>query len=928
MLTGKKLGRYNIREKIGAGGMGEVYLATDEKLNRSVALKVLLPEFCCDEERVERFKLEAKAASALNHPNIITIHEIDQFDEQLFIATEFVDGETLRDLIEKGELSQIDSIKIAEQVADALAVAHESHIVHRDIKPENIMIRRDGYAKILDFGLAKPLQHLAQSASGEEATVQMIKTQPGMVMGSVRYMSPEQARGKSTDERTDVWSLGVVLYEMLSGKNPFEGETTSDSLAALIYVEPMPLKDIPEELQRIMRKALKKKADERYQSIKDFALDLRDLRADIEHDSAEHKLNNLTRAINTARHDTSENKTLIHRTLSADNDTAAQASKWSKTQINTTSAGKNRWLMPLGLIALVAVLGMTAWHVVPKYFGNNAPKFQSISIDQLTNQGNSFTSAISPDGKLVAFVNVQDGRQSLVVRQIATETTLEVVPPSFQGFYQPTFTPDGNFIYYVTEDKGIGTLFQVSSLGKDSKKILLDVDSPVTFSPDGKKLAFIRHDPTEGGDTVFVANNDGTNLEPFLHTKDVGYDKFTAVAWSPDGEEMMVGVMKLAGEPVQKMKVATVGIKDKRLELLGENGWYKSNSFQWMKDNSGLVFTGKANSEGTMQVWFQSFPDGALKQITNDTSDYASLSISADGNAIIANKIDTISSIWSLASGSKDLKQIADESKTLIGEGISQMPDGRILFSRKTGKEVNIFAMKESDGGEKQLTKDSGNNMFPAASPSGKYIVFSSNRKGAYSVWRMDADGNNPLQLTNFAEGMDGEPQISGDGESVIFFRQKNDGSRANIMKVSINGGEASPVLPESAASTIFPRISFDGKQLAFVSFTYDSKTSSFEDSIKIVDLNGDKPLQNEKQVSLPSTNNYQWSPDGKALTYVNRAGIDNLWNISITDKKETPLTDFKSGNLSRFAWSRDGKRLFIIRGIVSSDLILIKNKN
>src|SRR5687768_7679046 len=222
MLTGAKLSRYEIREKIGAGGMGEVYLAHDEQLERMVALKVLLPEFCCQLDRVNRFKLEARAASALNHPNIITIHEIGEADERVFIATEFVDGETVREKIESGKLTLLDSIKIAEQVADALSVAHQANIVHRDIKPENIMIRRDGYVKILDFGLAKTI--LQPTVGAEDKTLQLVQTQAGMVMGSVRYMSPEQARGKEIDQRSDIWSLGVVLYEMVTRKNPFAGE--------------------------------------------------------------------------------------------------------------------------------------------------------------------------------------------------------------------------------------------------------------------------------------------------------------------------------------------------------------------------------------------------------------------------------------------------------------------------------------------------------------------------------------------------------------------------------------------------------------------------------------------------------------------------------------------------------------------------------
>jgi len=272
-----KLGRYEIRKKIGAGGMGEVYLATDNQLERNIALKVLPAEFCCDAERVRRFKQEARAASALNHPNIITIHEIGEVEDRLFIATEFIEGETLREKIRKNDLSVYESVRIAEQIVAGLSVAHQAHIIHRDIKPENIMIRSDGYAKILDFGLAKLVDKTTEMLDAEAETRAQVNTRPGMVMGSVSYMSPEQARGRKIDGRTDIWSLGVVLYEMLTGKNPFVGETVSDSLAALIHVEPKPL-DVnrPVDLQRIVRKTLQKDTDKRYQTVKDLLIDLED----------------------------------------------------------------------------------------------------------------------------------------------------------------------------------------------------------------------------------------------------------------------------------------------------------------------------------------------------------------------------------------------------------------------------------------------------------------------------------------------------------------------------------------------------------------------------------------------------------------------------------------------------------------------------
>ena len=284
--VGRRLGRYEIRTLLGVGGMGEVYLAQDTQLLRSVALKLLPPDFTRNAERLRRFKQEALAASALNHPNILTIHEIGAAGGTDFIVTEFIDGISLRELMAKQPVAISQVLDICTQIASALAAAHAAGIVHRDIKPENVMVRRDGYVKVLDFGLAKLTQIPGPGINSEASTVQVVQTDPGKIMGTAKYMSPEQARGFEVSEQTDIWSLGVILYELAAGRAPFEGQSGTDVLASILTAEPVPLQryspGIPGELQRIVRKALRKDPEERYQLAKELALDLKNLRREME----------------------------------------------------------------------------------------------------------------------------------------------------------------------------------------------------------------------------------------------------------------------------------------------------------------------------------------------------------------------------------------------------------------------------------------------------------------------------------------------------------------------------------------------------------------------------------------------------------------------------------------------------------------------
>jgi eukaryotic-like serine/threonine-protein kinase len=928
MQTGAKLSRYEIRKKIGSGGMGEVYLAHDEQLDRLVALKVLLPEFFSNQERIQRFKLEARAASALNHPNIITIYEIGEETEKLFIATEYVDGVTVREKIAAGKLTLLDAIKIAEQVADALAVAHEAHIVHRDIKPENIMIRRrDGYVKILDFGLAKPT--FRHPAGAEDKTLKLVQTQAGMVIGSVRYMSPEQARGKEIDERSDIWSLGVVLYEMLSGRNPFDGETVSDSLAALIHIEPPDLENIPEDLNKIVKKALRKNAAERYQSIKDFAEDLKELRSQIEHNSVELKAYQAAALSSTStinRQDTSEGKTLIHQTFSLEKPTVELE---NKTQLVTGERRRKFSFLPVIILGLAGILALGAWYFQP--FSKTKPesRFESIQISRITENGRAGFPAISPDGKYVAFVNNEGGLRSLTVRQVATGSSVQVVPPTNLNFFPPTFSNDGNYIYYTLVDKAVGTLYQVPSLGGSPKKLILDVDSKVNFSPDGKRLAFKRHDPDKNTDTIIVANSDGTDAQPLINTAETSQKVFTEISWFPNGEKLLVGsVERIFNDGTESVNLITVSLKDKRIEKFGDKTWINANSFGWLKDGSGVYMLAKKSQQEQSQIWFLSFPEGEARQITQDSSGYVLMSYAADNNTIAALKSDIISSLWALDLQSKQQTQITPESRDMIGaNGVKQLPDGKLLVSKTEGIDNNFWTIDESGKNETEFRKESGYDIQPVIAPDGRYIVFCSNQSGTFRLWRMDADGKNAVQLTDSSEGFDVRPSISPDNKTIIFERRFEDRFRSRLMKISIDGGgQPQEIFPESQTSNAFPSVSRDGKLLAYTAQSFDTKNLIFHSALKIASIEGEniKPL--EKEINQNIGVGYQWTNDNKGLIYLNKDGIPNLFQAPLDKRVPKQLTNFNSGVILNFDSSRDGKRLFIVRGIVNADLILIKD--
>ena len=930
MLAGQRFGRYEVRSKLGEGGMGQVYMALDSELGRNVALKLLPSEFTTDDDRRSRFRQEARVISALNHPNIITIYEIGENEHGSFLATEFVDGRTLRDVIKSESLTLPRILKIVEQTANALVAAHAAGIVHRDVKPENIMLRADGIVKVLDFGLAKPRTSVMPLGD-----VDTSKTVPGTVMGSARYMSPEQARGLETDERTDIWSLGVVVYEMLSGHVPFEGETTADTLASVIYKEPEPinhlLPNLPPELQRILKKALQKDRDERYQNVKDLALDIKDLLFEIEHaNSGERSASHVI-----SRPEFSENPTIIHRTVSANHPT-------DKTNVYTAgpegdsfraTEKRRNWAVPT-LAAMAALffgfggLGLFKWYRGSEML--SASSFTKTQISRIDTDGKVLAPALSPDGKYVAYVAGDPGARSLVVKQLSTEGIITVVPQTNLNLANVSFSPDGDYVYYcqTRPDGSVNTLYRVPSISGQPKKLIEDVDSAVTFSPDGKQFAFIRHSTSDNTDNIFIVDAATLEMRPLLSTKNTDYDFFVfRLAWSPDGKHLLTGAGKRQGGFVTRTDICEISLNDGSVRRLNENELYSAGNFAWFGDGSGFLFTGRELENGPNQIWRVSYPSMEMHQVTNDFNDYLELSISADGRKLISVKGDTSSSIWRYSPLTKALNQLTDESRNLEGlNGLTAVRDLGLLYARNDAKRSQIW-LADNDGKKaRMLITDDGVAVTPVAAPDGKVVVFNLQRPEDKSsrIWRSDADGKNSIRLTPDEPGSsDFNPQITPDGATVIFQRQLADIDRDILMRVPIDGGQPEVIFADDEISAFQCRLSPDGKRLAFMGYN----VRTFDKRIHIAPLEGGRLGKIEASLEVNLVNQFYWAPDGKSLTAVTtRGGTPNLWRLPIDGSAPTPITDFKSGRILNFTWSADGRDLLIARGNTNNDLVMIRD--
>ena len=848
-MVGTSIGHYHILASIGKGGMGEVYAAEDTRLGRRVALKVLSRELAMDADRRERFEREARAVAALNHPNIVTIYSVEEAGGVPFLTLELVEGRTLGALIPPGGLPLDRILAYSIPLADAVGAAHQRGITHRDLKPGNVMIGDDGRVKVLDFGLAK-LKESNASLAASLPTQEL--TGEGRIVGTVAYMSPEQAEGKPVDPRSDVFSLGVVIFEMATSQRPFKGDTQVSLLSSIIKDTPSPLTDLraelPRDLGRIVRRCLSKDPEDRYQTAKDLRNDLRALKEDLS-----------SGAVAAASG--------VHAVPAAPR--AAATRRYVRVAV-------------AGIAALsIAAAAFVYWSGDDRQPGAaspaNAQPFASVSLNRLTTTGAAGLAAISDDGRYVAYVITEEGKSGLWLRQVATTSNVPMVPPAEARFNGVTFSPDGNYVYYSFYPVGevYGSLWQVPVLGGGVRRVLEDVDGDISFDPSGKRFAMVRGIAPTQENALIVADTDGSNLKTLVTRKAPNRFKRQRAAWSPDGRSIAVPAERGEAQRVDMILVdATTGHET----VLGKYAWRDMTHVAWLPDGKSLLINAQdAGGDSTSQVWLLPASGGEPRRITNDLSTYAGLSVTADGKSFVSVRNELRSRVWIVDAGGGESRVITSGAGADDGvNGLAWTPDGHLVYTSASGGNLDIWMMDADGRNRVQLTSDKAHDSWPSVTADGRRIVFVSERGGSRALWVMGLDGGEQRRVGSVT--VDVGPSLSADSKWVHYtaadgrnFRIGIDGGDPVPLEVAPPAGRAASPLPE-AFHEPFP--SPDGRMIAG---HYNSRDQRGE-RIAVVPLDG-APPRLFPNVTIPA----QWSGDGKSLLFlVVRGGASNVWRQPI----------------------------------------------
>jgi eukaryotic-like serine/threonine-protein kinase len=949
LAQGSRLSHYKIISQLGAGGMGEVYLAEDLKLNRRVALKTLPVEFCRDNRRLHRFVREARAASALNHPNICTIYEINEECHPPFIAMEYIEGETLAEKIKNKEFDLSKTLDIALEIADALAEAHASGIVHRDIKPANIIIKRRGQVKILDFGLAKIITRES------EAETQQFLSQAGMIFGTLGYMSPEQARGRPVDAGTDIWSLGVVLYEMITGHLPFAGETKSDMLAAILRAEPPPLSaytpNAPPDLERIVKKALGKERGERYEAVKDLLLDLKILQNELNSGIE-------TRSVN----------------LNPTTDAPAQKTLSASTPKTESFSNKRSWLLPAaaGLVLLVLFLIWYSWQKTPQPDTNPAASLAALQItswkSELGSDDNISQARFSPDGKFVAFVASKNGKGAIWLKQIGGGEPFTRKLEDDSVDRSPIFSPDSEQIAYCSERGAAQRGIWAAPAFGGSPVLLaspeLRCQSLIHWAADGAIIYFVMKDNLYALD---IASKQITQLTNLDASQFIGRD----FNLSPD-EKRIVYADRTGGQ--KDLWIA---------DLRGENPVRLTNDAAedsnavWHADGQRIIYSSSRN--GVKQICLAYVDGRPPVQLTFSDSDSYVTDVSSDGKRILYETTRDDSDLWGArladgkefqltsALGAEFWQEVAPGGEAVayqaarrssvggkplqclivsqkIADGARQLqlaadgfnprwsPDGsHLAFLRSDGGNNSLWITSAAGGDARALTE--GNVVFGGYlllpfnrmqtqdyqwSPDSRSLIYCGTRGGVSNVWKAAADGTGEAMLTNNEEKgrLFFNPLFSPDGARIVWLAMSPGGQKKIAWGVWISDGGASRQIYQSDSILGLVGWSPSGDELIVKSAENASIAAlalPVEVSLFGLDLNSGaaRPITKLKETFFQ---NIQLSPDRETLAFVTQQGGSGvIQTISRTGRAAKTLVGSSDARIyfSSLAFAPDGKTLY-----------------